>query len=461
MKRTLLSLLVSAGFVAQAQAVNLVEVYQQALQHDPVLQQADAQRKVAMSGVDISKADLLPQLTGQLDYQFQPKYESVTSSADANGNLAMVKQKGDTKSWGATLNLQQLIFDRGVWVKLDQAEKTAAQTEVSYGSARQDLINRVANAYFTVLQAQDTLAFRKAEQKAIERQLEQTKQRFAVGLTAITDVHEAQAQYDASVANVINAQNTLDNSYEGLTEITGVNYTNLDVLNTNKFDPNLPQGAVNDWVKRAEDNNLSLQAQRMSVDIARDQIKYAQSGHYPTVNLTGSYGTSKTDVNLDEPVNRDLDQPSLNNASIGIGVSVPIFSGFRTSSQVEQAQSQFLISSEELERIHRQVVRNVRNTYNNVKASLSSVKAYEQSVISSQSALEATEAGFEVGTRTIVDVLNSNQNLYQAKQQLAQARYNFILNNLALKQYDGTLADSDLDMINRILSPAAEAPKPQ
>ncbi|EKE70257.1 outer membrane channel protein TolC [Gallaecimonas xiamenensis] len=451
MKRTLLSLLVSAGFIAQAQAVDLVEVYQQALQHDPVLQQADAQRKVAMSGVDIRRADFLPQLTGQLGYQFN-MYEQYNQTTDS-------VLEGNSKGWNATLSLQQQIFNYGTWVQMDQAEKSASQAEISYGASRQDLISRVAQAYFGVLQAQDTLAFRQAEKRAIERQLEQTKQRFAVGLTAITDVHEAQAQYDAAVANEITAQNDLDNSYEGLTQITGVSYTDLSVLNTNKFDPSLPQGAVKDWVKRAEENNLNLQAQRVSVEISRDDIKVAQSGHYPTVNLTGSYSMEDTTL---EPDNApDINQPTLDNASIGIGVSVPIFSGFRTSSQVEQAQSQFLISSQELERIYRDVVRTVRNTYNNVRASQSSVKAYEQSVISSQSALEATEAGFEVGTRTIVDVLNANRQLYQAKQQLAQARYNFILSNLALKQADGSLADSDVEMINKVLMPAAQAPKPE
>ncbi|WKE64743.1 outer membrane channel protein TolC [Gallaecimonas kandeliae] len=446
MKRTLLSLLVSAGFVAQAQAVDLVEVYQQALQHDPLLQQADAQRQVAMSGVDISKADLLPQLNGQLGYKFN-KYEQYSGG----------KFSGDTHGWSAGITLEQLIYSQGTWVKLGQAEKTAAQAEVKYGAARQDLISRVAQAYFGVLQAQDTLAFRQAEKRAIERQLEQTKQRFAVGLTAITDVHEAQAQYDAAVANEISAQNDLDNSYEGLTEITGVNYHDLSVLNTDKFAPSLPQGKTTEWVKRAEENNLSLQAQRMSVDIARDNIKYAQSGHYPTVGLSGSYDVSDTTNNPDGA--SSINEPRLDNASIGLSVKVPIFSGYRTSSQVEQAQSQFLISSQELERIHRQVVRTIRNTYNNVGASLSSVKAYEQSVVSSQSALEATEAGFEVGTRTIVDVLNANRQLYQAKQQLAQARYNYILNNLALKQADGTLADADVEAVNKALMPAAMAPK--
>ncbi|WP_115717657.1 outer membrane channel protein TolC [Gallaecimonas mangrovi] len=456
MKRTLLSLLVGVGFISQAHAVNLVEVYQQALQNDPTLQQADAKRKAAMSGIDISKADLLPQLTADLGYQFSPKYQDYDSYGDG-----YTTYEGKTKYWSAKISLQQLIFDKGTWVKLDQAEKTAAQSEINYGSARQDLIVRVAQAYFAVLQAKDTLDFRKAEQKAIARQLEQTKQRFAVGLTAITDVHEAQAKYDSSVANVISAQNDLDNSYEGLTEITGLRYHDLEVLDTKKFDPNLPQGTPADWVKRAESNNLSLQAQRMSVDIARDDIKYAESGHYPTVSLTGSYQKTNTDANLDDPVDYDLNEPTIDNATIGVGVSIPIFSGFRTSSQVKQAQAQFVSSSEQLVSIHRQVVRNVRNYYNNVKASLSSVKAYEQSVISSQSALDATEAGFEVGTRTIVDVLNSNQSLYQAKQMLAEARYNFILNNLQLKQYDGTLADADLGTINGILSPAADVPAPK
>ncbi|WP_406664122.1 outer membrane channel protein TolC [Gallaecimonas sp. GXIMD1310] len=443
MKRTLISLLIGAGFAAQAQAVDLMDVYKQALQHDPQFQQADAQRNAAMSGVDISKSALLPQLTGKLGYQFNT-YEQYFQFNGAT-------LTGKSHSWNASVSLEQVIYNHGTWVQLDKAEKAAAQAEVNYGAARQGLITRVAQAYFGVLQAKDTLAFREAEKKAIARQLEQTKQRFAVGLTAITDVHEAQAQYDAAVANEISARNAVANSYEALSEITGVRYTDLDVLNTKRFAPSEPAGAVKSWVDRAESNNLSLQAQRMSVDMARDDIKFAKAGHYPTVGLTGQYSTSKT--------GGDVDQPRLDNSSIGIGVSVPIFSGFRTSSQVKQAQSQFVVASEEMERIHRQVVRTIRNAYNNVGASISSVKAFEQSVISSQSALEATEAGFEVGTRTIVDVLNANRQLYQTKQQLAQARYTYILNTLTLKQADGTLGDDDIKAINTVLEPAEEAPK--
>lgn len=444
MKRTLISLLIGAGFAAQAQAVDLMDVYKQALQHDPQFQQANAQRNAAMSGVDISKSALLPQLTGKLGYQFNTyeQYYQIGGGATITGK---------SHGWNASVSLEQVIYNHGTWVQLDKAEKAAAQAEVNYGAARQGLITRVAQAYFGVLQAKDTLAFREAEKKAIARQLEQTKQRFAVGLTAITDVHEAQAQYDAAVANEISARNAVANSYEALSEITGVRYTDLDVLNTKNFAPSEPAGAVKSWVDRAESNNLSLQAQRMSVDMARDDIKYAKAGHYPTVGLTGQYSTSKT--------GGDVDQPRLDNSSIGIGISVPIFSGFRTSSQVKQAQSQFVVASEEMERIHRQVVRTIRNAYNNVGASISSVNAFEQSVISSQSALEATEAGFEVGTRTIVDVLNANRQLYQTKQQLAQARYTYILNTLTLKQADGTLGDDDIKAINTVLEPAEDAPK--
>lgn len=451
MKRTLISLLIGAGFAAQAQAVDLMDVYKQALQHDPQFQQANAQRHAAMSGVDISKSALLPQLTGKLGYQFRT-YEQYYPI----GPTPIVT--GKSSGWDASVSLQQVIYDHGTWVQLDKAEKAAAQAEVNYGAARQGLITRVAQAYFGVLQAKDTLAFREAEKKAIARQLEQTKQRFAVGLTAITDVHEAQAQYDAAVANEISARNAVANSYEALSEITGVRYTDLDVLNTKQFAPSKPAGAVKNWVDRAESNNLSLQAQRMSVDMARDDIKYAKAGHYPSVELTGQYSTGKTRTMRTMP-NNDVTQPRLDNSSIGIGISVPIFSGFRTSSQVKQAQSQFVVASQEMERIHRQVVRTIRNAYNNVGASISSVKAFEQSVISSQSALEATEAGFEVGTRTIVDVLNANRQLYQTKQQLAQARYTYILNTLTLKQADGTLGDDDIKAINTVLEPAEEAPK--
>ncbi|WP_341501869.1 outer membrane channel protein TolC [Gallaecimonas sp. GXIMD4217] len=431
MKKSLLSLLVGLGLSQQAQAVDLMDVYKQALQNDPQLLQSAAQKDVAAAGVGINRASLLPQLSAQFGYAWN-------DSEFAQGGQVI----GDSShGWDATLNLSQEIYHHDSWIRLDRAEKQATQATVAYSADVQALMIRVANAYFNVLLAQDTLAFRQAEKRAIERQLEQTKQRFAVGLTAITDVHEAQAQYDTALANEIQAQNDLENSYEGLSEITGVNYDNLDVLNTKKFSPTLPDGMVEAWVKRAEDQNLNLQASRMGVEIARDDIKTAQAGHYPTVDLTARYNTAD-----------DASGPRLDNSSIGIGVTVPLFSGYRTTSQVEQAKANYQVTAQQLEQTYRSVVRSVRNTYNNVRASLSSVKAFEQSEISSQSALEATEAGFEVGTRTIVDVLNANRQLYQTKQQLAQARYTYINNILALKQAEGSLGEADLDAINAVLT---------
>ncbi|MBB1441061.1 outer membrane channel protein TolC, partial [Shewanella sp. SG41-4] len=315
----------------------------------------------------------------------------------------------------------------------------ATQADSTYASSLQALITRVTKAYFDVLTAKDNYEFQGAEKAAIERQLEQTKQRFAVGLTAITDVHEAQAQYDLASALEILAQNTLDNSYEALREITGIDHKSINILDTNRFSAGTPAPASSaEWLKMAETNSIDLMTQRIAKDIANETIKLYKAGHMPTLNFNAGY-------------NKGVDQtpgPDFDNTNVGITLSIPLFEGFKVTSQVKQAQFGYVEASEKLEQTHRSVTKNVRNNFNNVNASISSIKAYEQSVISSESALKATQAGFEVGTRTIVDVLNRTRDLYDSKRKLSEARYGYINSILALKQAAGTLNEDDVISIN-------------
>jgi len=356
---------------------------------------------------------------------------------------------GYAKAWNDTLvdidgytggvNLTQVIYEHSAWVGLDLAEMAASQADSAYASTLQSLITRVTKAYFDVLTAKDNYEFQGAEKAAIERQLEQTKQRFAVGLTAITDVHEAQAQYDLATALEILAKNTFDNSHEALIEITGIGHTTIDVLDTNRFSARSPTPALSsDWLKMAETSNIDLMIQRIAKNIANETIKLYKAGHMPSLNFNAGY-------------NKGVDQtpgPDYDNSNVGITLSIPIFEGFKVTSQVKQAQFRYVEASEKLEQTHRSVTKNVRNNFNNVNASISSIKAYEQSVISSESALKATQAGFEVGTRTIVDVLNSTRDLYDSKRQLSEARYGYINSILALKQAAGTLNEDDVIAIN-------------
>ncbi|USD37057.1 outer membrane channel protein TolC [Ferrimonas sp. SCSIO 43195] len=420
-----------ASATLPAQADDLYQIYQQALTKDPVLLQAKATRDAAFEAIDQSRASLLPQISGSLGY-------------GVNWFDDLGEQTDDGGSGSAGLSLNQSIYDHANYVNLALSEKSASQSDANYALAVQNLVVRVSQAYFDVLSAQDALEFVQANKRAIERQLEQTKQRFAVGLTAITDVHEAQAQYDLAVAEEINAQNTLENSYEGLREITGIPHTDLAVLDTQRFSPSTPTPSTHEaWLALGEESSLELLSRRLGVDIAKERINLAKTGHLPSLGLSAGVTKSFSEDDRVGSISNDT------TGNVALQLSVPIFQGFSVSSQVEQAKYNFVASSQALEESHRSVVRSLRNSLNNVNASMSTIRAYEQSVVSAESALKATEAGFEVGTRTIVEVLTSTRQLYSAKQQLADARYNYILAVLSLKQAAGTLSEEDVQMINK------------
>jgi len=413
------------------------------------LLRAAAERNATQKGVDIAKSGFLPQVNGEAGYS-----ES-TSDSPQFVNNQIQKFAIDSSGWQAGVTLNQSIFDWSVWKNADIAEKQAYQAEISYSNAQQELMLRVVNAYFQALQAKDDLSFAEAEKKAIKRQLEQTKQRFSVGLTAITDVHEAQAQYDSAVAREIQARNAVEIAYESIREITGQYPQTLAALDTETFSPSDPAPEdVMKWVKKAENSNLSLLESMVQVEIAEQQIKLQQAGHYPTVSLSANYSANDTDRTIQGEPSPDTGR--LDSRSIGLNVSVPIFSGFRTSAEVSQARDNYVATSQQMVQTRRQIEREVRNAYYEVSASIASISAFQQSVVSAESALKATEAGFEVGTRTIVDVLNSTQNLYNAKRNLSEARYGYIRQMLRLEQAAGQLQENDLLAINSSLSEDVE-----
>ncbi len=434
MKKSLLSLFVGLSVASQAMADDLLDVYQQALQNDPSTLRAKANKDAAYASIDTSKANLLPQI-------------SLSLSATKRG------MDSDGSTNGATLSLNQSIYNASYWDRLDRAELVATQADSNYGLALQDLILRTVTAYFGVLQAKDDLEFAEAEKRAIERQLEQTQQRFAVGLTAKTDVHEAQALYDNAVASEISARNNVEIRLEALREITGNYYPDVEVLDTERFSTNsLTPERVDQWLQMAQDRNLQLMASNLSVDIAKEDIELAKNGHLPTVSLSASVTNSK--ASQSEAFFLEDADSRVNTSSIGLSVSVPIYSGGGTSAAVDVAQHNFVSTSEERERIYRSVVRNVRSNFYDVTAAISRIKALEQAVVSAESALDATEAGFDVGTRTIVDVLNSTRNLYDAKRNLARARYGYITSIMNLKQAAGTLGEDDVVAVNQGLKEA-------
>lgn len=440
MNRTLLSVMVLLGLSASAQAENLLDIYTQAQQKDTQLRESKAVRDQAFEKINESRAALLPQINLGAGLNYLDNKNDTQTNSNATGSLS----------------LDQSVYRRSNWVNLDLTEKSATQSDVAYNLATQNLMVRTSQAYFNVLKAQDTLEFVRANKAAVERQLEQTQQRFEVGLTAITDVHEAEASRDQALADEISAENTLDNSYEVLRELTGVDHRNLDVLNTERFTPQKTAFGSDKWLELALDKNLELHSARIGKDIAKEQIDLAKTGHEPTLDLGAGLSTGYYDYK-NENINSD---GNAHQANVGLTFKLPLYSGGATSSQVKQAQYNYVAASEQLERSFRSVQSSVRSSYNNVNASIGSVRAYTQSVISAESALKATEAGYEVGTRTIVDVLDATRKLYDAKQKLSEARYNYILSILNLKQAAGVLEQKDIEDINQglMLAPA-DAPK--
>jgi outer membrane protein len=437
MKKTISALIIGLVCATNSTLVNaedLLSVYKQAQASDPTVLKLQALFNASKEDIDQARSVLLPQLSAAASYT-ESEGEFISASSDR-----ILTNKSDTLRYGLNLNMQ--LYNHSTWLRLDNAKKAAHRSDVTFQSAKQELIVRVTKAYFDVLSAKDDLDFAKAEKSAIERQLEQTKQRYSVGLKAVTDVHEAQSQYDNAVTSEIRAENSVFTAEEALRVITNVYPRDLNILNTERFSTSRPiPDSANEWQQTAEAKNLDLISQKIAVDVAKENINIARSGHYPTLSLTGSYASSDQD--------NEVNNPALDSQSIGITLNVPIYSGGAITSAVRQAQSNYVAASQDLEQTHRNVVRNTRNAYNTVIAAVSAIKALEQALVSAESALKATDAGFEVGTRTIVDVLDSTRNLYNAKRNLSSTRYNYVQSILSLKRAAGTISEQDLININK------------
>lgn len=426
------------GLSATGQAENLLQVYQKAKESNPDLRKSLAERNQAFEKINESRSPLLPQLGLGANFTYNSGYRD---NRDTENNQL-----------GANLKLTQTIFDMSKWQQLDMQEKTAGIADVTYQTNQQKLILDTATAYFDVLRAIDLLDYIEAQKKAVYRQLDQTTQRFNVGLVAITDVQNARANYDSVLAQEVSSRNQLENSLEKLRQVSGIYYSQLAALNIAHFSTQTP-ARVEKLLKDAETRNLSLLSARLSQDLARENIRYEQSGHLPTLGLEASTGVSNTQYHgsANQQIwNRNAPSYTGQN-SVGLTLSVPLYTGGRTNSRVEQAQYGYISASEQLESTYRNVIQIVRSSYNNVISSISSIKAYQQLVVSAQSSLDAMEAGYQVGTRTIVDVLNATTTLFQAKQNLANARYDYLINDLKIQYARGTLNEGDLLRLNSSL----------
>jgi outer membrane protein len=439
-----LSALTVSGPVHSA---SLLEIYQQALQGDPQVHEAEARRLAAQEAVPQARGVLLPQISATGDWSQTDT--SGNSFSIINNQTTTFDQDNTSTNWG--FGLRQTLFRWDQIVNLKRADKTVTRAEAVREAAQQDLIIRVAQRYFNVLAAEDRLTSIIADREAIARQLEQAKQRFDVGLIAITDVQESQAAYDQSVANEIGAKRTLATAREFLREITGEYVTDLDAPGEDfpLLDPS--PNSESGWVELSLQQNLNLVASRLDEELARDEISFRRNGHYPTVDLVASTRENQSEgdavangfpSSFDDTTNRD---------QISIQVTVPLFAGGGTSSRVREAVYLHRASREQLQRVTRETERQARDAYLGVLSEIARVKALDQAVASSRTALQATQAGYEVGTRTIVEVLNSQFSLYVAITNFYQSRYEYIMNALRLKQAAGSLQVQDLEKIDQWL----------
>lgn len=447
----LISIAVCALPTTTASAASLLEIYQQALQSDPQIHEAEARRLAALESKPQARSALLPQVSFNGDWTTVDR-DGTSVEVDSDGSIGTLQSSSDSDTTLWSFNLRQSLFRWDQVVNLKRADKVVARAEAVRESAQQDLIIRVAIRYFAVLAAEDRLTSIHADRQAIARQLEQAKQRFEVGLIAITDVQESQAAYDQSVAAEISAKRDLATAREFLREITGEYTSSMSAPKTD-FPLRTPEpNSEARWVDLSLEQNLTLVASRLDERLARDEISFRRTGYYPTLDLVASTGES--DTNADRsfggfpsvPADSDGSQDS-----ISVQLTVPLFTGGGTSSRVREAVYLHRASREQLQRVTRETERQARDAYLGVLSEISRVQALKQAVSSRRTALEATQAGFDVGTRTIVDVLNSQFALYAAITTYERSRYDYILNALRLKQAAGTLQVQDLEEIDQWL----------
>jgi len=344
------------------------------------------------------------------------------------------------------LSFSQPVYRPQNWLQFDQAEQQVRQAEAVYGQAGQDLIVRVAQAYFDVLASDVSLALVGAQKIAIAEQLAQAKRNFEVGTATITDTHEAQARYDLAVAQEISAQNDLDNKKKALAQIAGKDYAVLRPLRAQvSLTPPSPNN-MNDWVALTEKQAYPIVIQDAATQIAGLQNKFARAGHYPTVDLVASYGqTEQTGSSISG------NSAQLNSGSIGFQLAVPIYQGGAISSREREAAANYEKARHDLENARRTSVLLTQQSFLAVINGIAQVRALDQALVSSQSALDSNKLGYEVGVRINIDVLNAQQQLFSTRRDLAVARYNTITSHLKLKAAAGSLREEDLEEVNRAL----------
>lgn len=419
--------------MAAAATMDFLQAFEQAQKDDPQILSAEYEYLATSEARPQARAALLPNIS--LDV-FAAKHSSEITD---QSTLISTSDRYDAE--GYSLSLTQSLYNHGYWLQWQQADLSVAIGEAKVNAARQDLIVRVAQAYYSVLAAQDNLKFATAEKESISKQLEQNKQRFDVGLIAITDVKESQAQYDLSVAQWIAADNTLATARESLRNLIGVVPEALALL-VEEIPLLMPQPEnIDAWVKTTKENNLALKAAQLALEVAQKQVGIQRAGHYPSLSLTASRDNATTEGQIagDDEITDD---------SITVNLNVPIYSGGLTSARTREAAALKEQARVLRDQSLRETEQLCRTSYLGVTTSIARVNAYRQALISTQAAHEATRAGYEAGTRTTIDVLVALREQYRAERDYAQARYDYIINLLRLKQAAGMLSRQDVVQVN-------------
>lgn len=415
----------------QAQAANLVEIFREAQRNDPRYAQVQAATRATLEQKPQARALLLPFV--DFTYTTQHNEQDIESDFGTSGKVDF-----QSTTWSVDLTQPILRIDR--FIGLGQADSRVQQAQAQLDFALQDLIVRVTERYFDVLAAADTLEFTRAARRSLSRQLEQARKRFEVGVSAITDVQEARAGFDRAVASEIQAENEVDNAREALREVTGSYYPSIAALAAD-IPLSAPQPEnIDEWTRVALEQNLQVEAARHAADVARREIRrVAVEGHAPTVDAVASYSFRDSGGQFGSETET---------GAVGVEINVPLFEGFGALSRTREARALHRETLERLTQEQRAAQRETRQAYLGVISGISRVQALQQAVVSSETALEATRAGFDVGTRTAVDVVDAERELAEAKRDLAVARYDYIVDTLRLKRAAGTLSPQDLQTVN-------------
>lgn len=424
-------------------AADLLQVYEMARNGDTQLAAAESQRLYDKEGQVQARAALLPQIGGEASFnRTRTSYDHISGSAT-------------TKSRSYGVNGSQTLFNWSQFANLRAQRDVSKAADFTLDSANDDLIVRTATTYFNVLVGIESLIAAETNEAAAKKQFDYADKRLEVGLAPITDVHEARAQYDQARAGTIQTRNALEDAYQALTELTGQPVRDLRGLPVD-FRPEVPsnRSSVDQLVTEAVSRNPALKAQELQVSAAESGVSAARGGHYPTLSLGGSWGKS---ARWGDSTGSGTATPDATTNSIGLTLNVPIFAGGATQSNVRQALARRDIAQDTFEQQKRAVDRNTRNAYQALVAGISEVEARRLTVVSAQSAFDASQVGLEVGTRTVLDVVQNQKTLFQAQLDYAQSRYNFLLARLQLSQAVGDLEIAEVQDINRLLTADAAA----